>query len=142
MQNTHTTQEILADWRDLRSGISHLPVEQQIQAVAEFIAPIPYGARTVDYSSPTEWPTPWDILANRQFCTSSISLLAYHTLAMVSDAVLSLDLIDDGGTLYLVVVVDGLVINFYPGVAIPKTELAKRVTIVRSYSRTDVTPVR
>ena len=47
---------------------------------------------------------------------------------MVSDADLSLDLIDDGGTLYLVVVVDGLVINFYPGVAIPKTDLAKKVS--------------
>ena len=142
MWNNDTTQEVLSSWRQLRTDISALPLEEQVNAVTAFIAPLPYGARTVDLYASTEWPTPWEILANRQFCTSSISLLAYHTLAMVSDADLSLDLIDDGGTLYLVVVVDGLVINFYPGVATPKTELAKRASIVRSYSGADVTPVR
>ena len=142
MWNNDTTHEVLTCWRQLRTDISALPLEEQVNAVTAFIAPLPYGARTVDLYASTEWPTPWEILANRQFCTSSISLLAYHTLAMVSDADLSLDLIDDGDTLYLVVVVDGLVINFYPGVTIPKTELAQKVSIVRSYSRTDVTPVR
>ena len=142
MQNTHTTQEILASWRQLRADISHLPVEQQVHAVAEFIAPIPYGARTVDYHSPADWPTPWEILAHRQFCTSSISILAYHTLSMVSDAVLSLDLVDDGNDVYLVPIADNMVINFYPSVLVHRAELSKKASIIRSYSMADIAPVR
>ena len=140
--NDATHEEVLSRWRRLRTDISSLPAEDQVLAVITFIAPLPYGVRTVDLYAPAEWPTPWEILANRKFCTSSISLLAYHTLAMVSDAELTLDLIDDGGTLYLVVVADGAVINYYPGSVISKIELEKKVSIVRSYSRADVTPIR
>ena len=142
MWNSGTDQAILAHWRQLRADICDVGTEQKISAVAEFIATIPYGTRTLDYYSPDTWPTPWEILAYRQFCASSISLLAYHTLDMVSTAELALDLIDDGDDVFLVPVVDAAVLNYYPGEAVPISDLPETTKNLRRYTRADVKPVR
>lgn len=142
MWNSGTDQAILAHWRQLRGDICDVGTEQKISAVAEFIATIPYGARTLDYYSPDTWPTPWEILAYRQFCASSISLLAYHTLDMVSTAELALDLIDDGDDVFLVPVVDAAVLNYYPGEAVAIGDLPETTKHLRRYTSADIKPVR
>lgn len=142
MWNSGTDQAILAHWRQLRADICDVGTEQKISAVAEFIATIPYGTRTLDYYSPDAWPTPWEILAYRQFCASSISLLAYHTLDMVSTAELALDLIDDGDDVFLVPVVDAAVLNYYPGEAVPIGDLPETTKHLRRYTSADIKPVR
>lgn len=142
MWNSGTDQAILAHWRQLRTDICNADTEQKISAVAEFIASIPYGTRTLDYYSPDTWPTPWEILAYRQFCASSISLLAYHTLDMVSTAELALDLIDDGDDVFLVPVVDAAVLNFYPGEAVSIGDLPETTKHLRRYTSADIKPVR
>lgn len=142
MWNSGTDQAILAHWRQLRADICDVGTEQKISAVAEFIATIPYGTRTLDYYSPDTWPTPWEILAYRQFCASSISLLAYHTLDMVSTAELALDLIDDGDDVFLVPVVDAAVLNYYPGEAVSIGDLPEPTKHLRRYTSADIKPVR
>lgn len=142
MWNSETNQEILAKWRQLRMQLADKNTDQQVAAVAEFISKIPYGARCVDYYSPENWPTPWEILAHRQFCSSSISILAYHTLSMVSDQELTLELVDDGNDTYLVTVVNEQVINYYPNEVITKEELANTATVLKVFGTSEIKPVR
>ena len=142
MWNSGTDQAILAHWRQLRTDICDAEIEQKISAVTAFIAAIPYGTRTLDYYSPDTWPTPWEILSYRQFCASSISLLAYHTLDMVSTAELSLALIDDGDDVFLVPVVGNAVLNYYPGETVPIGELPETTKTLHRYAHADIKPVR
>ena len=61
---------------------------------------------------------------------------------MVSDAELSLDLVDDGVDLCLVAVANGMVINFYPGSLITSDELSKKASIIRSYNKSEIVSIR
>lgn len=138
----YTNQDALASWKRLRVSIASLPLEQQVQGIVEFIAAIPYGSPAIDLHTPSTWPTPWEILAHQQFCPSTISILAYHTLTMVADTITTVDLIEDGTDKYLVTAVDGMVINYYPRCVISRDEMLKQVSIICTYDSSDITSMR
>ena len=142
MWNTLTDIEVLASWKKLRTSIKDLSCKEKLQAIAEFSAPIPYGSRTVDYFTPSSWPGPWEILAVRSFCTSSISLLIFYTFVMVDDTDIRLELIDDGQEVYLVPVVDDqFVLNFYPNLVSNYQEVSEKFNLLKVFSKTDIKPV-
>ena len=142
MWNTATDLEIITNWKQLRTNISCLDLDSQIAQTIKFISSIPYGSRTIDYYTPDRWPTPWEILAHRQFCTSSISLLAYYTLTMVSNADISLHLVDDGDDVYLLPEINNKFLNYYPNDLVNRAELEEEIEILKTYTRDSIKPVR
>ena len=142
MWNTATDLEIITNSKHLRTNISCLDIDSQIAQTIKFISSIPYGSRTIDYYTPDSWPTPWEILAHRQFCTSSISLLAYYTITMVSDADISLHLVDDGDDVYLLPEINNKFLNYYPNDLVNRAELAEEIEILKTYTRDSLKPVR
>lgn len=78
--NNSTPEERIEKWRNFREGLDGLPEEELLNNVAEFFSTVPIGARSIDYYTPESWPNPWELLYHKLFCTSSISLLIYHTL--------------------------------------------------------------
>jgi hypothetical protein len=103
--NITPSDERLRLWKSLRKDIASLNLEDQLREIAKFCAAMPIGHRSLDYYAPDDWPTPWEILFHGTFCTSSISLLMFHTLVMVGrDPVLHL--VDDNGELFLLPVID------------------------------------
>ena len=104
-------------WKLLRDDLKDRTLEEQLTLVAQFCSSIPFGARTLDYYSPKEWPTPWEILFHGSFCTSSISLLIFYTLTLTPlDAVVELHLVqDDEGIFLLPVINDQFILNYELG---------------------------
>ncbi len=105
--NNSTAEERIAMWRELREQIKNLDEEEQLNSIAEFFASVPIGSRCIDYYTPDSWPTPWELLYHKLFCTSSISLLIYHTLciALGEDRV-AVVLADTGNDRCLIPIVD------------------------------------
>lgn len=102
-----SVEDRLREWRGFRTGLGYVEGDDRIRLVVNYFAQAPYGSRTLDYYSPTTWPSPWEILHNESYCKSSLSLLMYYTLNMseeFSDP-LELWLIDDGEDRYLVPVI-------------------------------------
>jgi hypothetical protein len=116
--NGLTDDERLRLWKDLRKTLSGLDLAMQLDSIAKFCAKIPYGSRTLDYYSPQDWPTPWEILYHGSFCTSSISLLIFYTITMSSpETKVDMYLVEDDQDMYLVPVVDDqFVLNYELGV--------------------------
>jgi hypothetical protein len=117
MWNTIENGERLRLWKKLRDDLVGKSLENKMAEVAKFCARMPYGSRTLDYYSPEDWPTPWEILFHGSFCTSSISLLMFHTFAL-SDIEESLDLYlveDDEGVFLLPVIANHFVLNYHLG---------------------------
>ena len=81
--NNSTPEERIKKWRDFRESLPELSEEDLLNNVAEFFATVPIGGRCIDYYTPESWPTPWELLYHKLFCTSTISLLIYHTLSIV-----------------------------------------------------------
>jgi len=105
--NNSTAEERIAKWRELREQINGLDEEDQLNSIAEFFASVPIGSRCIDYYTPDSWPTPWELLYHQLFCTSSISLLIYHTLCIaIGEDRVAIVLADTGNDRCLIPIVD------------------------------------
>lgn len=105
--NNSSAEERIEKWREFRESLNGLNDEELLNNVAQFFATVPLGARCIDYYTPESWPTPWELLYHKLYCSSSISLLIYHTLciALGSDRV-DIILADTGTDRLLMPVVD------------------------------------
>jgi hypothetical protein len=105
--NSSSPEDRIIKWREFREEIRDLPKQEQLNRVAAFFANVPVGARSIDFYTPSTWPSPWEILYHKEYCASSISLLIFYTLeVLLKDSELSIVLIDDGRDRFLVPLVD------------------------------------
>lgn len=106
-------------------------MKSQLDEVAKYAQNIPIRSRMIDYYTPEDWPSPWEILSERLFCHSGTSLLICYTIKLInSDCNLTIELIDDGEDIYLVPVVDNKhVLNYQLGVVSNKDDLPEVKTI-------------
>lgn len=132
--------ERLRLWKSLRDDIKDLSLEDQLAAVAKFCASIPFGSRSIDYYSPEDWPTPWEILFHGSFCTSSISLLMFYTLILIPCTTdVELILVEDDEDVYLLPVIDNqYVLNYELGQVNRYPEIVDDFKTIKKYTRTDV----
>jgi len=140
MWNTIHEGERLRLWKDLREDLKEKDLEYQLTAVAKFCSQIPFGSRTLDYYSPQDWPTPWEILFYSSFCTSSISLLMFYTLSMVqANATLELYLVEDVDGLYLLPVIDKcFVLNYELGMVSKYPEIENNIKVLKVYTQDQI----
>jgi 2-keto-3-deoxy-L-rhamnonate aldolase RhmA len=114
--------------------------QEQLEEVAKFCAHIPFGSRSVDYYSPKDWPTPWEILHHGLFCTSSISILMFYTIAMSTEYV-DIDLIlvqDVDGIFLLPIIGNRYILNYELGKVNMYPEIQGSVEILRRFSRNEI----
>jgi len=105
--NNSTAEERMELWRGLRADVSVLEEKEQLNSIADFFASVPIGSRCIDFYTPDSWPTPWELLYHKLFCTSSISLLIYHTLVItLGEDRVEIILVDSGDDLFLAPLVD------------------------------------
>lgn len=117
-------------WKNLRNTIKNLPIDEKLHTVAKFFAPMPFGARTIDFYSAKDWPTPWEIIFYGSLCRSSISLLIFYTLSMLETGIaVQLVLIDDSIEEYLLPIINNqFVLNYEIGVVSSYTNIKSEFT--------------
>jgi hypothetical protein len=138
--NTVSNDERLRLWKALREEIQALPLKDQLEEIAKFCSRMPFGARTIDYYSPREWPTPWEILFHGSFCTSSISLLMFHTLILLNTQhTIELYLVEDTEGIYLLPVIDNqFVLNFELTAVNNYSEIKDKFKILDKYRKEQI----
>ncbi len=138
--NTIPNEERLHLWKTLRDEIKDLPLEKQLETVAKFCSTIPFGSRSLDYYSPEDWPTPWEILFYGSFCTSSISLLIFYTLALLPITTqIDLILVEDDEDTYLLPMFDNqFVLNYELGKVSNYHEICNSFTLLQTYNQHQV----
>jgi hypothetical protein len=142
--NNITNDERLRLWKSLRKDIADLSLEQQLDSIAKFSSKIPFGARSIDYYTPTCWPTPWEILYHGTFCTSSIGLLIFYTTRLVSpNSTAELLLIDDASDVYLVPIInDQYVLNFEFGEVSSYPAVKNRFKVLQKFSSNQIKEIQ
>jgi len=131
--------ERLRLWKKLRDDSKELPLEEKLSEVAKFCASMPYGSRSLDYYTPSSWPTPWEILFYGTFCTSSISLLMYYTLVMLIDDAIDLYLVEDQEAIYLLPVVNNhFVLNYHLGQVSIYSEIQNDLKVLQKYTKSEI----
>jgi hypothetical protein len=87
-----------------------------------------------------EWPTPWEILFHGSFCTSSISLLMFHTLILLNtQCTIELYLVEDTEGIYLLPVIDNqFVLNFELSAVNNYSEIKDKFKILDKYRKEQI----
>lgn len=144
--NAISTEERLRLWKNLRTELTSLPLEQRLAEIAKFCALIPFGSRTLDYYSSENWPTPWEILYYGSFCISSISLLMYYTLVVAdsnSTDVVELWLVKDNNGDYLLPVInDQFVLNYELGSVSDHSEISEYFIVMQKFSKEQIKTIK
>lgn len=137
--NAIPDDERLRLWKKLRDDLKELNLEDQLEKIVRFCKSIPFGARTLDYYSSEDWPTPWEILFHGSFCISSISLLIYHTLTMLDNSPqhnIELWLVKDNDGDYLLPVINNqFILNYEPGVVSKHSEICDYFIVMQKFSK-------
>jgi hypothetical protein len=138
--NTIPNEERLHLWKKLRDDIKELPLTNQLDEIAKFCSKMPFGARTLDYYSPENWPTPWEILFHGSFCTSSISLLMFYTLELLSaEPKIELYLVeDDDGIFLLPIINDQFILNYELGAVNKYSEIQDDFRVLQKYTKEQI----
>ena len=142
--NNIPNEEKIFLWKKLREDILSESLEDKLSKIALFCAPIPFSSRTIDYYSPSSWPTPWEILFHNSFCSSSISLLMYYTLTMVDPNVtIELLLVEDKGGIYLLPLIDNkFILNYELGMISNYSEIKEDFKILKKYSKDQIKSIK
>lgn len=109
-------KERLQEWYDLRENIKHLPIDQQCIQADNWWQKTPLVNRYLHAHFIEEWPMPWDLLNDNEYCPYARALGMIYTLHLVN--VTNIKLYEakdqDGIDIVLVIVNDNYVLNYWP----------------------------
>lgn len=142
--NTIPNEEKLILWKKLRTDIQDLNLTEKLEEIAKFCFKIPYGSRTIDYYTPSDWPSPWEILFYGSFCTSSISLLMYYTLILTThDVNIELWLVEDQDGMFLLPIIENqFVLNYELGKISKIADIKEFITVKQVYTQDQIKNIR
>lgn len=73
-------EERLTAWRELRDSIHDMPVEQALVTVNDWWMRAPLVNHYLHWDDCTEWPDPWDLLADNVYCELARAVGIVYTL--------------------------------------------------------------
>ena len=75
-------KERMLSWRELRNLMTTQTEGEQFETLLRWWSKAPICAYSIDGRNCKEWPTPWELLNENMFCTSSIAFMMAHTLSL------------------------------------------------------------
>lgn len=107
-------EERLHHWKEFRDTlVPTVSEEEYLQKVVDYWAMVPQVMHYFNDAEPNEWPTPWELIYEGNFCKSGLAFMMEKTLELAEnpkwdESKLKLKLIKDliEKDIYLVLVVD------------------------------------
>lgn len=143
-QNIHS-DERLSLWKGLREKISSQDLATQLVEVAKFCSHMPAGHRTVDYYTPSTWPSPWEILYNGQWCANSISIIMFYTFELIPNFTNNIELllVDDKSDRYLLPFIDNkYILNYELGKVNNIDDVNDEFTVIKRFTKEQIKQIK
>lgn len=131
--NTLSSTEALAEWKSFRKNLNG---NTALEDVATHFFDVPLGARCVDYYTPENWLSPWEILSFKAYCRSNVTLLMYYSIVLseLPGYAAEVALIDDFADIFLVLIINKKhVLNFELGKVTDLCEVMADVKIIEIF---------
>lgn len=140
-----SSEDRLRHWKDFRSTLdADSTDENHLLEVINYWNQYPINDRYIDPFEPEEWPTPWELIHDNDYCRSSLAYMMAQTLQMSSDnrwspERLKLKYINDSefGTDFIILVVDDKYVLNYDRNKIINFDIIKKKCIIRHEYTTD-----
>jgi hypothetical protein len=78
-----TYQNRLKSWRDLRTLTNQLPIDQACVEIDKWWQQAPLINRHLHWNDTENWPDPWTLLSENEYCVLTRSLGICYTLLMI-----------------------------------------------------------
>lgn len=75
-------EDRLRSWREFRTSIESLPIEQALAQTAEFWARAPFVPYNLDPGLPQVWPDPWTLVYENSYCDVAKCLGIVYTISL------------------------------------------------------------
>ena len=75
-------EDRLDHWKKFRSSLVDLSEEDKLTRVAEYWALAPLSKLAYDIERPDNWPTPWEMITNGDWCRNSVAIGMEFTLRL------------------------------------------------------------
>lgn len=108
----------LQAWRDLRETAQQQSGVEQLATIDQWWQHAPLVNNVLHPYDQQNWPDPWELLANNQYCTVARALGMCYTISLCGNNNLELALAsDDHGYDHVLVLVDNAkyILNCWPG---------------------------
>jgi len=77
-----SAEDRLRSWREFRSSIDSLPVEDALDQTAELWSRAPFVPYNLDTNQPESWPDPWTLIYENVYCDVAKCLGIVYTLCL------------------------------------------------------------
>ena len=107
----------LQSWATFRNTISVLPIDQQCIEIDRFWQRVPLQSHYLHPDFIDEWPSPWQLLSDNNYCYYARALGMIYTLLLVGNKELELvEAKDDNSNEVVLVLVDNAkyLLNYWP----------------------------
>jgi hypothetical protein len=139
-------KQLSQHWRELRSQLAHDKTDlEHLELAVKFWAKAPTVPQFLDWTRPSTWSDPWELLSNNNYDESSISLGIQYTLLLSDDGRWTADRLQlafinlaDKSMQYIVLIVDNrYVLNFRYNTIVELDNVANEFAIHQLYRYTN-----
>jgi hypothetical protein len=75
-------EDRLRSWREFRTTLESLPLEQALAQTAEFWARAPFVPFNLEIANQDEWPDPWTLIEENVYCDIAKCLGIVYTITL------------------------------------------------------------
>jgi hypothetical protein len=77
-------EDRLRSWREFRSTLDLIPLEQALAQTAEYWARAPFTPYYLDPDDPSRWPDPWALIMENTYCDVAKCLGIMYTISLTA----------------------------------------------------------
>jgi len=77
-------EDRLRSWREFRSTLDLIPLEQALAQTAEYWARAPFTPYYLDPDDPSKWPDPWTLIMENTYCDVAKCLGIVYTVTLTT----------------------------------------------------------
>ena len=140
-----TAEDRLRSWREFRTAIASLPLEQALAQTLELWSSAPFVPYKLDYRDQDRWPDPWTLIDENVYCDIAKCLGIVYTIALSehrTDLDIQMRVYKDPATGYeynLVWVNKGkYILNMVDGEIVNNKQFNKTLTLKHKYTAVDL----
>jgi len=134
-------EDRLRSWREFRTTLESLPLEQALAQTAEFWARAPFVPYNLDTDSMSNWPDPWTLVYENSYCDVAKCLGIVYTMSLTGhkkNLALEIRVYEDPKTRYrynLAWFSQGkYILNMIDGEVLNNKQFDKTLKLVKQYS--------
>jgi hypothetical protein len=126
-------EDRLKSWSELRSHCEQLPLKDALDLTANWWGHAPRMHNIIHWNDQTNWPDPWDLLADNSYDELALALGMSYTVSMIDKFDCSVEISqakDDQGQEYNLVLVDDrkYILNYDPWSSVSKEQFDFKIT--------------